>query len=252
MAYFTIKEVELESGKTRHKVVVKEKNKDAPIASKSKTFDSLQEAEIWAEKTKVHLKNLCLTDTSTLRVLNTDMLIYCNHKVAALTSSCTLKRFVEAYLEYQITIDKPISDTAIGSLQIVREHDLATIPVNEITFEHLKTFCTDRLQSCEASTVRVDISNIMRVIRELAGMKKLNITDQVVKQHYPQLKRDGFIADSATRTRRLEEGEFIRILKGLFRYDKKTNIKNNYPAIFVLSIDTTLRISELMALTLKV
>lgn len=248
MAYFEIKE-ELTKGKVKYAVRVREKNKHAPIPSKSKKFDNRQHAESWAIKTKLELENACSTGYRKPKVLNNTNILFSNVQEQPLTSSSTLFEYMEVYMEHQKTIPNPISKTGLGSLNIVKQHDLAMVPINEITFEDLQTFCMERLISCSPSTIAVDISSIMRLIREVATLKGINISDQVVRQYYSQLKRDGLIADSNVRTRRLEKGELFGILKKFFSYDKKTKIKNNYPAIVLLSIYTTLRISELMALT---
>ncbi len=43
-------------------------------------------------------------------------------------------------MEHQKTIPNPISKTGIGSLNIVKQHDLAMVPINEITFEDASLF----------------------------------------------------------------------------------------------------------------
>jgi integrase len=248
VAYFDIKKINTRK-KDRFKARVREKSKIAPKVSKTKTFDTFIVAETWAKETVIDLELLCSQNTNKPKALKEEILLFSNHKETPLTPLCTLNQYINLYLEHQKTTPNPISRTSIASLMIIKEHDLVRLPVSKITFIDLQTFCLERQTQCSPSTIKIDISNIMRVIREVAIIQDINISDQVVRQYYSQLKRDGLIADNLTRTRRLEKGESFSILKAFSRHDKKTNIKRNYPAIILLSISTTFRISELMPLT---
>jgi integrase len=249
MAYFDIKTIEA-SGKERFKIRVREKHKLAPIKGESKTFDLMKDALFWAERTKQKLEQELAKALSPHQQLPTaDNIIFSNFEKPVVTVDSTLGEVIEHYLDHEDDAPNPISRTSRGSLNLIKKYELAHVPINQINFEHLMQFCKQRLTSCSAKTVRVDISSAMRAIREVAGMLELEITDSVIKKHHAQLKRDGFIADSPNRSRRLLKGEYRKIIRGFRKYQNSGKVKNNYVAMIALYIETTLRSTELAALT---
>jgi len=249
MAYFDINTIEAR-GKKRFKVRVREKHKLAPINGESKTFDSMTDALFWAKRTKQKLEQELASALSPYQqILTADYIIFSNFEKPLVTVDSTLGEVIEYYLAHEDEAPKFISRTSRGSLNLVKSYDLAHVPVNKINFEHLKQFCLQRLTTCSAKTVRVDISSAMRAIKEVAGMLKLEISDSMIRTHYDQLKRDGFIADAPKRSRRLLKGEYRRIIRGFRAYQSSGKVKNNYVAMIVLYIETTLRSAELAALT---
>jgi len=249
MAYFDINTIEARS-KERFKVRVREKNQRAPIKGESKTFDSMTDALFWAKRTKQKLEQeLAKALYPFGQIPTANNIIFSNFEKPLLTADSTLNEFIEHYLAHQDDAPTPISRTSLGSLNLIKSYEIAHVPVNQIIFEQLKEFCLERLTTCTAKTVRVDISSAMRVIREVAVMLNLTISDSMIRKHYDQLKRDGFIADAPKRSRRLLKGEYRRIIRGFRVYQISGKVKNNYVAMIVLYIETTLRSSELAALT---
>ncbi|AOW76881.1 hypothetical protein A3Q34_08455 [Colwellia sp. PAMC 20917] len=250
MAYFDITAVKSRDTK-RYKVRVREKNKFASKKCESKTFDTMQEASNWAQQTKHKFEQLLEKQKSPYKnsLSNGRNIIFCNFDKPSLTEDSPLREFIDYYLYHEVDAPNPISITSRGSLKLIKDYDLANIHVSKIDFESLKEFCLQRLTTCRASTVRVDISSAMRAIREVAGMLEIPITDSMIRNHYSQLKRDGFIADAPNRSRRLLQGEFRKVLRGFWKYQRGCKVKNNYAAMIILYIETTLRSSELTELT---
>lgn len=180
------------------------------------------------------------------------LVVFSNFKASneiELSNSSSLGDFIKSFLEYNKTIPKPICKTAKAALKKVLQYELSDIPYSQVSYNDLALYCEERLETCSASTVRIDISSLKRAINNMRDIRKIKLSTNPIDEHYAQLKKAGYIANSGTRSRRLKKGELRRIIREFRKYQKSNKVNVIYTALVCLYISTCLRRAELIALT---
>ncbi|WP_019030067.1 site-specific integrase [Colwellia piezophila] len=217
---------------------------------KSSFFTCKEIAKTFGENEKHRLEQL--NQINNTPEYDKKLVLFSNFKASdeiELSNSSSLGDFIKSFLKYNETIPKPFCNTAKGALNKVLQHTLSGIPYNQVTYNDLAIYCEERLETCSASTVRIDISSLKRAINDMADIRKIELSTNPITTHYSQLKKAGYIANSGTRVRRLKKGELRRIIREFRKYQKSNKVTIIYSALVCLYISTCLRRSELVALT---
>lgn len=241
----------------RIQAIIENRAKDAIVKSKSKTFASRAEAEAWAENVLVAMERQYkqvkgqanqLSDTQLKRV------IFRNHQLK-LDSKSTVKEVINAYLGYTNSMPLPASSATQGALRTICNFQLAKCPLCFINYDALQNYCTERAVTCCPSTTRIEISSLKRALRELREMNKFSKTtdskqlEALLESSYATLKKNGFIADSKSRNRRIKDrNELRRLLRSAREFSSRSKSDIRYDYLILLYIETTLRASELISL----
>lgn len=211
---------------------------------KSTFFKTRIEAEEYAH---IMMKSLNLNmphDSSQKRNI-----IYSNfNHEPQLTKYSTISEFIEHFLQYTDENPRSISNTGRGALKQVLKHNISNIPLFQINYNYLVDFCRERLQHCQPQTVRLDISALSRVIKEMSNKYNIENFENPVSKHYVQLKKTGHIADAKQRTRRLKKGEFRKLYRECYKYQNRSKVSTSYTTFLCLSILSCLRCEELATL----
>lgn len=211
---------------------------------KSKFFKAKVDAENYAIELKKSLNlNLSLGTTNKSNIIYSNF----NHELK-LTPYSPISAFIEAFLQY--TEKNPISVSSTGrhALELITKYNISNVLCCQITYNDLVDYCQERLQTCQAQTVRIDISLLSRAIMEMSNKYEFKNFKNPIEPHYAQLKKTGHIADSKTRTRRLKKGEFRKLYRECYKYQNKSKVMTSYTTFFCLSILSCLRCTELAAL----
>ncbi|MGE6419606.1 tyrosine-type recombinase/integrase [Alteromonas macleodii] len=241
----------------RIQAIIENRAKDAMIKSKSKTFASRAEAEAWAENMLVVMERQYqqakgqvneLSDTQLRRV------VFRNHQ-PKLDAKSSVKDAINAYLSYTNSMPLPASSTTQDALRTICKYQLANYPLCFVGYEILEHYCKERNVTCSSSTTRIEISSLKRALRELREMNKFSKatdSEQLEAQFessYATLKKNGLIADSKSRNRRIKDrNELERLLSSAKEFSNRNKSGVRYDYLILLYIETTLRASELLSL----
>ena len=241
----------------RIQAIIENRAKDAIVKSKSKTFASRTEAEAWAENMLVVMEKQYqqakgqvneLSDTQLRRV------VFRNHQ-PKLDAKSSVKDVINAYLSYTNSMPLPASSTTQDALRTICKYQLANYPLCFVGYEILEHYCKERNVTCSSSTTRIEISSLKRALRELREMNKFSKatdSEQLEAQFessYATLKRNGLIADSKSRNRRIKDrNELKRLLSSAKEFSSRNKSGVRYDYLILLYIETTLRASELLSL----
>jgi integrase len=241
----------------RIQAIIENRAKDAIVKSKSKTFASRAEAEAWAANMFVVMERQYqqakgqvneLSDTQLKRV------VFRNHQ-PQLDAKSSVKDVINAYLGYTNSMPLPASSTTQDALRTICKYQLANYPLCLINYDALQNYCTERSVTCSSSTTRIEISSLKRALRELREMNKFSkATDSkqaeaLLESSYATLKKNGLIADSKSRNRRIKDWKELRkLLTSAREYSSRSKSDIRYDYLILLYIETTLRVSELLSL----
>ena len=241
----------------RIQAIIENRAKDAMEKSKSKTFANREEAEGWAENMLVVMEKQYqqakgqvneLSDTQLRRV------VFRNHQ-PKLDAKSSVKDVINAYLSYTNSMPLPASSTTQDALRTICKYQLANYPLCFVGYETLEHYCKERNVTCSSSTTRIEISSLKRALRELREMNKFSKTtdsEQLEAQFessYATLKKNGLIADSKSRNRRIKDrNELKRLLSSAREFSSRNKSGVRYDYLILLYIETTLRASELVSL----
>lgn len=241
----------------RIQAIIENRAKDAMVKSKSKTFANREEAEGWAENMLVVMEKQYqqakgqvneLSDTQLRRV------VFRNHQ-PKLDAKSSVKDVINAYLSYTNSMPLPASSTTQDALRTICKYQLANYPLCFVGYEILEHYCKERNVTCSSSTTRIEISSLKRALRELREINKFSKatdSEQLEAQFessYATLKKNGLIADSQSRNRRIKDrNELERLLSSAKEFSNRNKSGVRYDYLILLYIETTLRASELLSL----
>tara|TARA_R110001583_G_scaffold172139_1_gene325850 strand:- start:469 stop:1608 length:1140 start_codon:yes stop_codon:yes gene_type:complete len=172
-------------------------------------------------------------------------------KISALSP---LKEYINYWLEYIDTIPRKPARSTISSLKHSLGYDLVNTPVEDINYKHLAQYMKQRSLSANKpspSTLNIDLSSINRVIKEVNTIFEVTPDNDHLDKASRLLRKHGFISASGVKERRLESGDWKKLLKGLNMTKKDKSLRRKYTLMFRLYISTALRCSELLSLTWK-
>jgi len=241
----------------RIQAIIENRAKEAMIKSKSKTFESRAEADAWAENMLVVMERQHQQAKGQVNVLSDTQLkrvIFRNYQ-RKLDAKSTVKEVINAYLDHTNSMPLPASSTTQEALRTICNYQLANYPLCFVGYEILEHYCKERNVTCSSSTTRIEISSLKRALRELREMNKFSKTtdskraEALLESSYATLKKNGLIADSKSRIRRIKDwSELRRLLTSAREYSSRSKSDIRYDYLILLYIETTLRASELLSL----
>jgi len=243
--------------KGRIQAIIENRAKDAMIKSKSKTFASRAEAEAWAENMLVVMERQYQQAKGQVNELSDTQLkrVVFRNQQPKLDAKSSVKDVINAYLGYTNLMPLPASSTTQDALRTICKYQLANYPLCFVGYETLEHYCKERNVTCSSSTTRIEISSLKRAIRELREMNKFSKatdSEQLEAQFessYATLKKNGLIADSKSRNRRIKDrNELRRLLSSAKEFSSRNKSGIRYDYLILLYIETTLRASELLSL----
>ena len=241
----------------RIQAIIENRAKDAMIKSKSKTFENRTEADAWAENMLVVMERQHQQAKGQVNVLSATQLkrvIFRNFQ-RKLDAKSTVKEVINAYLDHTNSMPLPASSTTQEALRTICSYQLATYPLCLLDYDVLQNYCLERSITCSSSTTRIEISSLKRALRELREMNKFskatdsNQAEALLESSYVTLKKNGLIADSKIRSRRIKDrNELKRLLRSAKEFSSRNKSGVRYDYLILLYIETTLRASELLSL----
>ena len=173
-------------------------------------------------------------------------------KETGISASSPLKIYITFWLKFIENIPKKPGKSTIACLKHMLGYDLVRVPVNKLDYNRLAEYIKQRSQSPSkpsSSTLSIDLSSIIRVIRDVNTAVNIQFEDELIVNARNLLFKNGLVAASGQKDRRLEKGEWELLLKGLYATKKSENLRIGYTLMFQLYISTALRCSELLSLT---
>tara|TARA_Y100000296_G_scaffold44057_1_gene50521 strand:- start:4544 stop:5695 length:1152 start_codon:yes stop_codon:yes gene_type:complete len=241
----------------RIQAIIENRAKDAMVKSKSKTFANREEAEGWAENMLVVMEKQYQQAKGQVNELSDTQLrrVVFRNRQPKLDAKSSVKDVINAYLGYTNSMPLPASSTTQDALRTICKYQLANYPLCFVSYEALEQYCKERNATCCSSTTRIEISSLKRALRELREMNKfLKATDSEqleaqFESSYATLKKNGLIADSKSRNRRIKDrNELKRLLSSAREFSSRNKSGVRYDYLILLYIETTLRASELLSL----
>ncbi|WP_244361115.1 site-specific integrase [Alteromonas sp. K632G] len=164
---------------------------------------------------------------------------------------CTVGELIQKYLDAKQNSNKPIGRTAFYTLQNIAKSTFGKMLVSKVNANDVVSFCLERKKSDSSpspSTLSVDVSCIRKVFRVGKSMFGINVDDRPIVNAYPALHDLKLISRSNERERRLEENEFEILLDALKLKQQHHCCLIPYHDLFLISILTCCRISEVCKL----
>jgi len=231
MAYYSISEKKKNTGNA---FCVRVRNKEAGVVtfSKSKTFSSKTAAVKWGKE---------MVNKVERRQIDIDMNLV----------DCTIRELIEKYISAKSQSSKPLGRTAIYSLNNTSKSTFANILVSKVRSTDIVNFAIERRNSKYSpspSTLAVDISCLRKVFKIGKSLFGINVDDRAITESYAALHDLKLISKSRVRERRLEKGEFSKLLQAFLQKQKHHCCEIPYHDIFLFSILTCCRIGEVCRL----
>lgn len=213
-------------------VRVRSKEKGIVTFSQSKTFHTKAAATKWAKITVNKVENN--NDNTSFALID-----------------CNLSELIDRYVSMKQESGNPLGRTAYCAYRQIQQYPIAKMLTNKISAKDIVSFAIDRRNSVSKpgpSTVAVDISCLRKVFKIAKSLLGVNVSDQLIIDAYPALHDLKLVARSNQRERRLMGNEFQQLLEHLKIKELHRYCKIPYHDLFLLSIYTCCRISELCEL----
>lgn len=245
MAYFKIEEVSAR-GAVRYKARVRNKVAGKDVGSKSKTFNSLADAEKWARSTILKLDAQLKKRPSD----EPENVIFANFKQHQIDIYSKLSYVIDYFLALNDKSPKSICKSYRAAMVLVKDFELSNLSLFEICHETLLEFCIDRFEVGAApSTVRINISAITKALENVSSIFKIDFDFENYYRSINLLKKEGFLKGSKMRERRLIGQEYEQLKTAFFNYSQSEKVTVPYAELFDLYIFTTLRRNELIKIS---
>mgnify|MGYP003108644687 CR=1 FL=1 len=194
----------------------------------SKTFKTKSAAKAWARKIEMQMDEGTFIDDKEV----------ISHKLSDL---------IHNYLE-ELEPVNPVLGSKLASLQrMAREFDGDTL--QDLTPQYLLSYGKQRRKKVAASTLQKDMSYLKQVIDYGIVVWKLPLAANPVVVTQPTLGSLKMVAGSRRRTRRLQEGEWEKLMAGVGRqYDTESG--NNWLSPMIeFAVESCMRQREIHELT---
>ena len=165
---------------------------------------------------------------------------------------CTVAELITKYLDAKQNSNRPIGRTALYTLQNIAKSDFAKMLVSKINASDVVSYCLERKTS-DSFPLRLlhsllTLAPLRKVFRVGKSMFGINVDDRPIVDAYPALHDLRLISRSNERERRLEGNEFEILLDALKEKQQHHCCLIPYHDIFLISILTCCRISEVCKL----
>ncbi|GAC23519.1 hypothetical protein GMES_1220 [Paraglaciecola mesophila KMM 241] len=230
----------INTGCVTYKVTVTKKRNGVIIARKYNSFTRLNEAKAWERGMRSHLDNA-------------------GRLGDAITEFSTIKEAAELLIRFSDQGFFVLGKTERSNLRVLTSkrsvlRNVALIDLNE---KHIYDFCYER-RGPSAKEVKVSpqttwsnlttLSLLLEKVRSRFGVAvnaKLLRDRDLIKG----LERENLISKSQARKRRVAPNEITNIYEALLKREKIKKVKIPYTLLFLLSLSTAMRISEIVTIT---
>lgn len=224
MAAFHIQKLKTQSGITKYRCRVRERQSGVIKIDKSKTFSKKASAVAWGEQEVEKIESVC--------------------HGGVIPSNQTIGDLIDKALQTPYFSDRR---TIYFTLKLIRRYPIACISLTDFNDHDLIQFAKSRKNNDGVlpQTVSGDISVLRSVFKSAKPMWQIAVNDDVFQSAHNTLRFMGLTARSARRSRRPNESEIQSLLVGLKEYENRTKTVIPYSDIFELSILTCMRIGEI-------
>lgn len=244
MAYSKIKKITLKSGKTRFRVVNRQKINGVEQPATSKTFDTLAEAQRYIKAAQKDIaEKMPVKAPQRIVVFKTK------------DSPKTFKKLGDVLsweLDRRQNALKRYSKTSMGTFKMPLRYDIANVALSTLNIKHLENYCKERIaQGAAPSTVIPEVRFITCAIRNVEDHLGLHFIDRKKLSFYvTQLLEHGYVAfnNQSVRERRFRDGEQDTLFATTKKYEASKAGKYPFTIFIALLIETCLRLSELFNL----
>lgn len=228
--------------KVTYKVTVTKKLRGQIVARKYKQFENLDEAKAWESCMRTYL------DTSGF-LGNT------------ITEFSTVREAAKVLKHDADSGFLSLCKTEYSNLKVLSDErwGLSDIPLCELNYEHIKTFCYLR-RGASAQTPNVDpqttwsnLTTLSLLLRTANARYNASVNKELLRNSdlLDDLRRENLISKSKSRRRRLSPNELKSIFKGLQERENQKRVKIPNALLFILSLTTAMRISELVNINME-
>lgn len=202
--------------------------KKARYSRVTKTFKTKSAAKAWAMKVEMQM----------------DAGIYIDERTQV---SHNLSDLIHNYIE-ELQDTAPVSGSKLASLRrMAREFGGDTL--NDLTPQYLLNYGKQRRKKVTASTLQKDMSYLKQVIDYGIVIWRLPIAANPVVVTQPTLGSLKMVAGSKRRTRRLQEGEWEKLMAGVGRQHNAESGNNWLSPMIEFAVESCMRQSEIHELT---
>lgn len=171
--------------------------------------------------------------------------------VSQLTIKSPVVDWIEAWISHSNSLPIPPAKTTVSSLEHMCSYDFVSTRVEELSYANLASYLRERAQmpsSPGPATLNIDVASLRRVLSSLAVRLNIKYDLSSFDLARKQLRAEGYIGKPKVKDRRLEDGEFKRLLDALAEFRKQEEPRQELEIIIRLFISTGLRLSELFSI----
>jgi len=195
---------------------------------KSKTFKTKSAAKAWARKVEMQMDEGTFIDDKEV----------VSHKLSDL---------IYNYIK-ELEPVNPVLGSKLSSLQrMAREFESDTL--KDLTPQYLLSYGKQRRKKVTASTLQKDMSYLKQVLDYGIVVWKLPLAVNPVVVTQPTLGSLKMVAGSKRRTRRLQEGEWEKLMAGVGRQHDSSSGNNWLSPMIEFAVESCMRQAEIHELT---
>ncbi|MFC3203279.1 site-specific integrase [Alteromonas oceani] len=228
--------------KVTYKVTVTKKLRGQIVARKYRQFENLDEAKDWESRMRTYL------DTSGF-LGNT------------ISEFSTVREAAKVLQRDADSGFLSLCKTEYSNLRVLSDErwGLSDVPLCDLNFKHIKTFCYLR-RGASAQTPNVDpqttwsnLTTLTLLLRTANTRYNASVNKELLRNSdlLDDLRRENLISKSKSRRRRLSPNELDRIFKELQERENQKRVKIPNALMFILSLTTAMRISELVNINIE-
>ncbi|MDG3084730.1 site-specific integrase [Vibrio hannami] len=223
MASYHIQKVKTQSGITKFKCRVRERQSGVTTVDKTKTFAKKTSAVAWAEQEVEKIESV--------------------RHGGVIPTKQTIGFLIEKALKAPEFISKR---TMNFNLRLLLRYPIAHVPLVDFKDHDLIQHCQYRKDNDGVlpQTLSVEISNLRSIFKQAKPMWQIAVNDDVFKSAHHTLVFMGLVGKSARRSRRPNELEIQKLITGLKDREKSSGSSIPYSDIFIISVLTCMRIGE--------
>ncbi len=230
------------NNRVTYKVTVTKKKRGKVVARNYKKFESLEEAKAWESCMRKYL----------------DASGFLGNHITAFTSVSEAARILQQHADWGfLTLCK----TESSNLRVLSDPNwgLSDVALCDLDNELIETFCILRRglsrekPLVEPQTTWSNLTTLSLLLRTARTRYKASVSEVVLKDAdlLAHLRRENLISNSKSRQRRLSPNELQRLFNGLQEKEKQKRVKIPYTLMFLLSLTTAMRITELVNIRIE-